>query len=83
MVRGSLSEYLMLNYPCYVGQAEGPASVAEGKLLVVNAHQGQQRGVEIVDVHAAVHGFHADFIRRSVTEALLDARAGQETWNTP
>ena len=40
----------------HIRQPEVAASVAEGQLLVVQTQQRQQRGVQVVGVHAALDG---------------------------
>ena len=40
----------------HVGQAEVAAAVAVGQPLVIEAHQVQDRGVQVVDVHAVLDG---------------------------
>ena len=51
----------------HVGQAEVAAVVAVGQLLVVEAEQVQDRGVQVVDADAVVDGLVADLVglRRS------------------
>lgn len=67
-----------MNDPGHVSQAEVPPGVSIGKLLVVKSHEGQQSGMQIVDVHLAVNCVTAEFIRPTVGEASSYARAGQE-----
>ena len=41
------------------------------------AHQGQQRGVQVGGVHLAFGGVQAVFVGRAVGKAVLDAGASQ------
>ena len=47
---GALRQHLLHHPPVHVGQAEVAAGVAVGQLLVVEAEQVQDRGVQVVDV---------------------------------
>src|SRR5262245_44218098 len=60
-----------------VGQAIVAACVTIGELLVVEAEQMQDRGVEVVDVDFVFGDGAAVFIARSVAEAAADAAAGE------
>ena len=62
--------------PIHIGQPEIAAGVAVGELLVIQAKQGENRGVQIVNVHRIVDGFGTVFISLSVGEAALGAAAG-------
>ena len=44
---------------------------------MIEAQQGQQRGMEVIDVHAAFDGAHAEFISGPKRKSLLDAAAGE------
>ncbi len=46
----------------HVGEAEVAALEAEGELLVVEAEQVQDRGVEVVDVDAVFDGAEAELV---------------------
>ena len=59
----------------HVGQSEIAAGVAVGEAFVVEAHQVQQRGVEIVDVDSVLDGSIAEVIRAAVGQAPFDAAA--------
>ena len=50
--------------------------MAVGQALVVEAREVQHRRVPVVDVHHAVDGGVADFIRAAVAQAALHAAAG-------
>jgi hypothetical protein len=39
---------------------------------VVQAHQVEDRGVQVVDVHAILHGLRAKFVSRAADGAALD-----------
>ena len=49
-----------------VGQAEVAAGVAVGELLVVEAEQVQDRGVQVVDVDLVLDGLEAELVGRAV-----------------
>ena len=51
-----------------VGEAEVPARMAEGELLVVEAQQGKQGGVEVVDVDVMLDGAVSQFVGPAVFE---------------
>ena len=53
----------------HVGQAEIAARIAVGQLFVVEAEQVEDRGVEVVDGHAAIDGLEAEVIGRAVDVA--------------
>ena len=52
--------------PVHVGQPEVAALEAVGQPRVVEAHQVQDRGLEIVDVHAVLDGVIAEVVGRAV-----------------
>ena len=60
-----------------VGQAEVAAAVAVRQPLVIEAHEVQDRGVQVVDVHAVLDRLHPQFVRRAVNHAAFNAPAGQ------
>jgi hypothetical protein len=59
-----------------IGQAVIPAAVAVRQLLVIEPHEVEDGGVQVVDVHLAVDGGAAVLIGLAVAESLLDAAAG-------
>ena len=61
----------------HVGQAEVAAGVAVGELLVVEAQQVQDRGVQVVDVDLVLDGLEAELVGRAVDVPPLHAAAGQ------
>ena len=52
-----------------VGQAEIAAGVAIGQLLVVEAEQVQDRGVQVVDAGRVLNGLEAEIVGRAVDRA--------------
>src|SRR5688500_9074700 len=62
--------------PVYVGQAEVAALELVGQLLVVDAHEVQHGGVEIVDVDRVLHDVVAVVVGLPVDEPRLDPAAG-------
>src|SRR5262245_48152898 len=63
--------------PMHIGQPEVAAAVAEGELLVVEADEVEDGGVEVVDVDAVFDGLVAEFVGGAVDVAALDAAAGE------
>lgn len=57
----------------HVGQAEVSTAVAVGQSLVVQAHQVQDRGVEIVNVDGILGGHVAELVGVAVGEPTLHA----------
>ena len=66
----------MHNATVDVGQAKVTAGMAEGQLLMVEAEQVQQRGVEIVHVHPVLHRRVAKRVGCSVGQSAFHAAAG-------
>ena len=58
----------------HVGQAEVAAGVAVGELLVVEAEQVQDRGVQVVDVDAVFDGLEAELVGGAVDVAAVARR---------
>ena len=75
--KSPLSKNPSMHLAVHVGQAEVAAAVAVGQPLVIQAHQVQDRGVQVVDVHAVLDGLHAELVGGAVDDAALDAAAGQ------
>ncbi len=71
------AEDVFYDIPADIGQAVVAAAVAVGQLFVVDAHQVQDGGVEIVDVDFVFHGVPAEFVGRAVGHAAFDAAAGE------
>ena len=59
-----------------VGEPKVAAAVAVGQPFVIQAHEVQDRGVQVVNMHAIFDRLHAQFVGRTVNEASLDAPAG-------
>ena len=55
----------------HIGQAEVPASVAIGQLLMFQSHKVQDGCMQVMDVHAVFDGVVAELIRRPVDKAGL------------
>ena len=60
----------------YVGQAEVSTRVSIGQLLMVEAHEVQDRGVQIVNVDSVFDGGQSKLIGRAVAESAFDTAAG-------
>src|SRR5262249_20652237 len=60
-----------------IGEAEIAAAVAESQALVIQAHQVENSGVQVVVVHAVLDGAVTELVRGAVDMAALDAAAGQ------
>ena len=76
-VEGCSGDQFVDDVAVHVGQAEVAAGVAVGELLVVEAQQVQDRGVQVVDVDRVLDGLEAELVGRAVDVAALDAAAGQ------
>src|SRR5262249_24533403 len=63
--------------PVDVGQAEVAAGVAVGELLVVEAEEVEDRGVEVVDVDLVRDRGEAELVGGAVDVAAAGAAAGQ------
>ena len=60
----------------HIGEAEIPTGVAVSELLVVEAEETQDRGMQVVDVHRLLHGFESELVRRPVYLATLHPATG-------
>ena len=60
-----------------IGQAEVAPGAAEGELLVIEAEQGQDGGVQIVDMNFVFHRSGPEFIGRAVNCAPANTAAGE------
>lgn len=67
----------MRHLAVHVGEAKIAATVVVGETLVIDAHQVEEGGVEIVDVHAVLHGCPAELVGGAVDVSALHAAAGQ------
>src|SRR4051794_21817512 len=56
-----------------VGQPVVAAAVAIGELLMVDAHEVQDRGVQVVNVHLVLDGMPTELVGGAVCHAPLDA----------
>src|SRR5437899_2323898 len=70
-VRDGSREDLANHVPGDVSQPEVPARVTVRQLLMVESHQGQQGGVQVRRVHAALDGVRSELVGAAVGEALL------------
>src|SRR5436309_155617 len=61
----------------HVREAEVAAAVPVGELRVIDAHQLQDCGLPVVDVHALFDGLEAEIVGGAVDDAALDAAAGE------
>jgi hypothetical protein len=68
-----LREQPVNDAPVHVGQAEVSAAVAERELFMVEAHQVQNSGVQVVDVDFVLGGSETEFIRGTVGGAAFDS----------
>ncbi len=66
---GLLSQDLTHDVAMHVGQAEIAAAVAIRQPLVVEAHEVQNGGVQVVDVDAVLDGCDAEFVGGAVDVA--------------
>ena len=63
-----------------VGEAVVAAAVAVGQSLVIEAHQVQDRRVQVVDVDLVLHGVPAEFVGGPVDMAAVGRRRRPSTW---
>src|SRR5688572_27919092 len=73
-----LDEYVAHDVTVHVAQPEVAARVPVGEPLVVEAHEVQDRRVEVVYGHRPVGDVHAQLVDRSVAGAAPDAAAGEQ-----
>ena len=62
----------------HIGQAKITTTVTIRQLLVIDAHQVQNRRVQIMDVNFVFRRVPAEFVRRAVNVAATDSAAGEE-----
>ena len=72
-----LPQNLLNHIPMHVGEAHVAAAVVVGEAFVVEAHQVQNRGVQIVDGLAVFDGAVAEVVGGADDGAAFDARARQ------
>src|SRR6266851_5847220 len=63
--------------PRDIRQTEVATAGAIGKFRVVDAHEVEDGGVDVMDVHRLVHHLPPEVIGRSIGHAALDASAGE------
>ena len=71
----TLGDDLLGNFPINVRQAKIAARVLVRQLFVVDPHQVQDGGVQVVDRHPVLYGIVAEFIGFSIAKASFDAAA--------
>ena len=62
----------------HVREAAFEAIVVEGEALVIEAHQVEDGGVEIIDGGLVQRGFETELVALAVTKALLHTGSGEE-----
>lgn len=67
----------------HVGQAIVAAAVVVRQLFVIEAHLVQDRGVQIMDVDAVLHGVPAEIVGRAVRETALALLLDSASRNPP
>ena len=65
----------MDNFSVNVGEAEIATGVAMGEVLVIEAEQVEDGGVDVVDGDRILFGLEAEFVGRSVNGPAADAAA--------
>ena len=66
-----LGQQVVDDLPVHIGQPEIAAGVAVGQLLVIDAQDVQQRGVQVVDGDAVFDGAEAEFVGCAVGRCRL------------
>ena len=56
---GRLSDQFLDHIPVHIGETEVAALITVGELLVIEAHQFQNRGVQVMHVHLVLNGLVA------------------------
>ena len=74
---GLLGQNTLYDFSVDVGQTALDAVVVEGQAGVVDAQEMQDRGMKVGPGDAVLDGFPANFVRRTIGEAGLEARAGE------
>ena len=70
-VKLALGQNTLHDLAMHVGQAEVAAAVAVGEAGMVQAHQVQDGGVQVVDVHAVFDGVEAELVGRAIDQCRL------------
>ena len=68
---------LLYDLASNVGQSKGTAVVLKRQAFVIEAHQVEHRGVQVVDVDLAFDSVIAKVVCRTVRDAALHAAASQ------
>ncbi len=76
-------QHLPDDAPLDVRESVVPARVAVGQLLVIEAHEMQNGGVEVVNVNGPIDGAEADVVAGAVNHARFYAGAGQPGTKSP
>ena len=63
--------------PVDISEAEVPARVAVGEVLVIDSHEVENGRVEVVDVDFVLHGGEAKFVGGAVGHASFDSPSGK------
>ena len=56
----------------HIGEAAPHAVVLEREPLVIEPHEMQDRGMQVMNMHTIFNRLHAQFVRRAVDVAPLD-----------
>ena len=76
-VEAGLSDDVVNDVARDVGEAEVASAGAEGELGVVNAHEIEDGGMDVMDVDRLVDDLPAEVVGGAVGHAALDAAAGE------
>src|SRR5882724_4239860 len=71
----SLCQNILDDVAVHVRQAIVAPSIEESLLGVVDAHQVQDRGVQVVDMDLVLHGVPAELVGRAIRQSSLDSAA--------
>src|SRR6266699_5808949 len=78
LCRAGLDQNLIYDFTEDVGEAEIAAGIAVGQLLVVDAQDVKQCGVQVVDGDAVLDGLESKLVGCAVANAALKAAASHE-----
>jgi hypothetical protein len=70
------------NLPFDIGESEIPAGVSVGEFLVIDSHEVENGGMEVVKVNGFVFSVVAVVVSRSVNRARFDPATGHEHGKT-
>src|SRR5260221_12246071 len=79
----SLHQNVLDHLPAHIGQAEVAAAVAVGEAFVVEAHQVEDGGVQVVGVGAFFLGTVAELVGGAVSHAAAETAAGDPERKAP